>query len=104
MYVLRDASGGPSSRVGYSVDPDHRLRQHNGELAKGADDTQGVICEIHAVYTGFKDERHATSFEHTMQTPDNSVSHYSERMKVAESLMKMAKHRFVHLDPQHYSN
>ena len=103
MYILRAADGSAESRVGYSVDPDFRLRQHNREIAGGAEDTQGVIWKIYAVFSGFNGESHALSFEGAMQTPCNSVSHYSERIKVAESLMKITKYQFVQLDAQHYS-
>ena len=61
VYMLRAADGSAQSRVGYSTDPNRRLRQHNRELAGGADDTQGVIWEIYAVYTGFNDESHTRS-------------------------------------------
>ena len=43
VYILRAADDSAESRVGYSVDPDYRLRQHNGELVGGADDTKGVF-------------------------------------------------------------
>ena len=46
---------------------------------------------IYAVYNGFNDDKHALSFESAMLTAGNSVSHYTEIIKVAQSLMKMTK-------------
>ena len=43
------------------------------------------------MYNGFNDDKHALSFESAMLTAGNSVSHYTEIIKVAQSLMKMTK-------------
>ena len=103
VYILQAANGNALRRVGYRPDADVRLRKHNRELAGGAADTKGVIWEIYAMYTCFNDESHALSFETATQLPCNSVSHYSGRITVAESLMKVVKYQFVHLDTKHYS-
>ena len=54
-----------------------------------------MIWEIYVMYTGFNDQKHALSFESTMQLPCNSATQYSEKIKVAESLIR-TEYQFVY--------
>jgi predicted GIY-YIG superfamily endonuclease len=49
--------------VGATVDPDRRLRQHNGELVGGARATHGDSWTRACLVSGFPDERAALQFE-----------------------------------------
>ena len=49
VYVLRSLSSPARSYVGYTSDPAHRLRQHNGEVAGGAPNGIAHGQHIHAV-------------------------------------------------------
>jgi len=49
--------------VGATVDPDRRLRQHNGEIAGGARATKGGVWRRAYLIGGFTDERDALRFE-----------------------------------------
>jgi structure-specific endonuclease subunit SLX1 len=63
VYLLSSSEGG--SYVGATVDLDHRLRQHNGEISGGAKATSGRagswrrVCHVE----GFADECAALQFE-----------------------------------------
>jgi len=49
--------------VGATINPDRRLRQHNGELVGGARATHGRQWKRVALVGGFLDERSALRFE-----------------------------------------
>jgi predicted GIY-YIG superfamily endonuclease len=49
--------------VGATVDPDRRLRQHNGEIAGGASATRGRTWRRVCFVEGFPSEREALQFE-----------------------------------------
>lgn len=63
VYLLSSSEGG--TYVGATVDLDHRLRQHNGEISGGAKATSGRagswkrVCHVE----GFADECAALQFE-----------------------------------------
>lgn len=54
---------GRRTYVGATVDPNRRLRQHNGELAGGARATRGGVWRRRYLVGGFADERDALRFE-----------------------------------------
>lgn len=63
VYLLKSVT---SSRtyVGYSVDPFHRLRQHNGEITGGAKRTHADRpWQLWMVICGFPDKTSALQFE-----------------------------------------
>jgi structure-specific endonuclease subunit SLX1 len=61
-YML-EAIGGGRTYVGATVDPDRRLRQHNGEITGGARATKGRAWKRVFLVGGFADERAALRFE-----------------------------------------
>lgn len=61
-YMLVRADG-RRTYVGATVDPNRRLRQHNGELAGGARATKGGVWRRAYLIGGFTDERDALRFE-----------------------------------------
>lgn len=72
VYFLRSKVG-PRTYVGYSVDPFHRIRQHNGELVGGAGATSmGRPYMIICIISGFPTKRAALQFEkawHILRSP-----------------------------------
>jgi predicted GIY-YIG superfamily endonuclease len=49
--------------IGATIDPDRRLRQHNGQIGGGARATRGHVWHRVALVSGFPDERAALQFE-----------------------------------------
>ena len=49
--------------IGATVDPDRRLRQHNGQIGGGAKATRGHQWHRVVLVSGFPDERAALQFE-----------------------------------------
>jgi predicted GIY-YIG superfamily endonuclease len=63
-YMLETCDGGRSKTyVGATVNPDRRLRQHNGEISGGARATSGRKWRRRYLIGGFADERAALRFE-----------------------------------------
>jgi predicted GIY-YIG superfamily endonuclease len=62
VYLLIN-SASTRTYVGATVDPDRRLRQHNGELVGGARATHGDSWQRVCLVRGFPDERAALQFE-----------------------------------------
>ena len=59
------------------------------------------LCCLHGAS---KNEHYARSFESTMQLRKNAVSHWSQRLAIAESLMWHEKWLGVHEDPAYRSD
>jgi ribA/ribD-fused uncharacterized protein len=62
VYLL-EAQGGKETYIGATVDPDRRLRQHNGDLVGGARRTKGKVWNRVLYLCGFPDWRAALQFE-----------------------------------------
>jgi structure-specific endonuclease subunit SLX1 len=80
---------GRKTYVGATVNPDRRIRQHNGELVGGARATHGRQWRRLFLIDGFTDERDALRFEWrwkwlTRQAPGDS---YIEKRSHALSLL-----------------
>jgi structure-specific endonuclease subunit SLX1 len=91
-YMLQSVDGA-RTYVGATVNPDRRLRQHNGEICGGARATHGRVWRRVYLIGGFAGERPALRFEWrwkwlTRQAPGDS---YMERRTHALSLM-LAEH------------
>lgn len=61
-YLLA-AQNSNKTYVGATVDPDRRLRQHNGQIGGGAKATRGNTWQRVVLVAGFPDERAALQFE-----------------------------------------
>jgi len=80
---------GCKTYVGATINPDRRLRQHNGEISGGARATHGRKWKRVFLVSGFADERAALRFEWrwkylTRQAPGES---FLERRAHALSLL-----------------
>jgi structure-specific endonuclease subunit SLX1 len=80
---------GRKTYVGATINPDRRLRQHNGEICGGARATKGRSWTRRFLVGGFADERSALRFEWrwkylTRQAPGES---FIERRSHALSLL-----------------
>lgn len=62
-YMLAATDGSQRTYVGATVNPDRRLRQHNGEICGGARATKGRCWRRVYLVGGFSDERAALRFE-----------------------------------------
>ena len=87
-YMLQSTDGS-RTYVGATVNPDRRLRQHNGEISGGARATKGRAWTRHFLVGGFSDEREALRFEWrwkwlTRQAPGDT---FLERRTHALSLL-----------------
>jgi structure-specific endonuclease subunit SLX1 len=88
-YMLEALGGNAKTYVGATVNPDRRLRQHNGELVGGARATAGRKWARRFLVGGFADERAALRFEWrwkwlTRQAPGDT---WMERRMHALSLL-----------------
>jgi structure-specific endonuclease subunit SLX1 len=91
-YMLRSTDRS-KTYVGATVNPNRRLRQHNGEISGGARATKGRHWQRVFLVGGFTEERAALRFEWrwkwlTRQAPGSS---FMERRVHALSLM-LAEH------------
>jgi len=87
-YMLQSLDGS-KTYVGATVDPNRRLRQHNGEIGGGAKATKGRAWQRRFLIGGFASEVPALQFEWrwkwlTRQAPGNS---FMERRIHALSLL-----------------
>jgi len=87
-YMLASLDG-RKTYVGATINPDRRLRQHNGEISGGARATHGRTWKRVFLVSGFADERAALRFEWrwkylTRQAPGES---FLERRAHALSLL-----------------
>jgi len=68
VYFLREV-GGKRTYVGYTVNLERRLRQHNGELVGGAKSTRGRKWEFAGYLTGFLNSVSALQCEWKLKHP-----------------------------------
>jgi len=80
VYILVESKAGSlkvasATYVGYTTNPEHRLRQHNGEIKGGAKKTAfgGRQWKIAAVVYGFPNKKCALQFEYALQHPSSSA-------------------------------
>jgi structure-specific endonuclease subunit SLX1 len=80
VYIIKNKSG--RTYIGYTVDPEHRLRQHNGCIAGGAKYTSKNDCgswEFIAIISGFPDNHNALQCEWRLKHPDKKRKNKSFR-------------------------
>jgi predicted GIY-YIG superfamily endonuclease len=74
VYLLRSTNHKGASYIGFSTDPRHRLRQHNGEVKGGAKHTSKYSPWTHVcVVSGFLNKTMALMFEWHWQHPTRSL-------------------------------
>lgn len=87
-YCLQDESG--KTYIGYSVDVDRRLRQHNGELKGGARATSrgsGWVRVCHV--TGFPDKVEALRFEWAWKAESRKVQGATPILRRLNALIEL---------------
>ncbi len=92
VYLLRSLNPRYSRRtyVGYTIDPERRIRQHNGEITGGAKRTiksrpWKMVCYIE----GFPDQRTGLQYEWINNHPKTKRWNVNGRLKtMAETLLK----------------
>jgi len=86
-YLLKSDN---KTYVGATIDPDRRLRQHNGELSGGARSTKNYIWTRHCLVGIFNNQHDCLSFEwhwkrNSKKFKGNAIE---RRMKALESMIK----------------
>lgn len=107
VYILQSIVNPKKTYVGYSVDINRRLRQHNGELVGGAKSTKSgrpykIVCYI----SGFPDNTSALQFEWrchhpsgrprkrgkgSLKTRFDKLSGIERRIAILEYILKLDK-------------
>ncbi len=92
-YLLQSISNENRTYVGYTRDPQKRLRQHNGEIVGGAKSTRShrpwrIICTIE----GFPDKRTALQFEWRMHHPLVKRTGINGRLLTLRETLSMEKY------------
>jgi len=80
--------------VGATIDPDRRLRQHNGELSGGASATRGYIWRRVCCVEGFPSEGAALQFEWKWKNATKTMhapSSLARRKKALEYILSLDK-------------
>ena len=62
-YLLQSDKSDKKTYVGATLDPDRRLRQHNGEISGGAKATKGSVWKRVCLVGTIPEERDALQFE-----------------------------------------
>jgi structure-specific endonuclease subunit SLX1 len=93
-YLLKSYN---KTYIGATIDPDRRLRQHNGELSGGAKATKGYVWTRHCLVGIFDNEHNALSFEwhwkhNSKKYKGNAIE---RRMKALESMLKDENHNLT---------
>jgi predicted GIY-YIG superfamily endonuclease len=107
VYFL-SSTVGSRTYVGYSVNPFHRLRQHNGELVGGAKRTRiGRPYRIVCIVTGFPTENAALSFEwlwHQLRRgPRKKQRKHVKIVDPSEALTVLFSRQWTSKSPPRYS-
>ena len=79
--------------VGATIDPDRRLRQHNGELSGGASATRGLVWRRICCVEGFPSEGAALQFEWRWKNASKSMKGDAlvRRKKALEYILSLDK-------------
>lgn len=109
IYLLQSMSNPRRTYVGYTVDLQHRLRQHNGELVGGAKATRsGRPWRVVGYLTGFPTASLALQFEWRVQHPYHRrrVNGLTSRIAVWSEVLELEKWSeldltMIWLDPQY---
>lgn len=93
-YLLESADA-RHTYVGATIDPDRRLRQHNGELVGGASATRGKSWHRVCLVEGFPTEAAALQFEWRWKNATKQFRHVkgslARRRKALEFILSLEK-------------
>lgn len=67
-YILKNADGQNKTYIGYTTNPQKRIKQHNGIISGGAKATRGKQWKIFCLFE-FDNEHNAMSFEWNLKHP-----------------------------------
>ena len=68
VYCLKQI-GGNKTYIGYTINPENRLKQHNGEKSGGAKYTRGNKWEFAFIISGFETSQNALQCEWRLKNP-----------------------------------
>jgi len=100
VYILSEI-GGNRTYIGYTVNLQRRLRQHNGEIVGGAKATRGRKWEFAGYLTGFPDSITALQCEWKLKHPFGRKKKLSgikgkiESLKYIFTLEQLTSNSFV---------
>ena len=99
VYILKEIDG-KRTYVGYTVNPERRIRQHNGEITGGAKYTQGKKWEYVGYLTGFPDKYIALQCEWKIKHPygrkrSNGIDGRLEAIKYIFTLDKLTSNSVI---------
>lgn len=89
VYILREING-KRTYVGYTVNLERRLRQHNGELSGGAKYTRGRKWEFAAYLSGFPNKIIALQCEWKIKHSHNK-SGMNGRIEALQNIFLLEK-------------
>ena len=93
VYILKEVNGN-RTYVGYTIDLEHRLRQHNGFLKGGAVYTSGRKWDFICFIRGFPDHIMALQCEWKIKHPykkKKKLGGVNGRIKAIEHVMNLEK-------------
>ena len=91
VYILREI-GSNRTYVGYTVNLERRIRQHNGEICGGAKATRGGKWEFAGFLTGFPDSIIALQTEWRLKHPvKKNGSGMKGRLNALQSILLLEK-------------
>lgn len=92
VYILQSITNPNRTYVGYTVNPSHRLRQHNKEIKGGAKYTSvGGPYEMICCVSGFADQRSALQFEWRCHHPSGKPRRKCSRFNKFKGVERRCK-------------
>lgn len=79
---------GRRNYIGATVDPVHRLRQHNRDITGGARRTDGGVWKMRCLVSGFRTWREALQFEWALKRACRRTRTDSQRVDALNGLLR----------------
>ncbi len=93
VYILKEINGN-RTYVGYTVNLERRIRQHNGEIKGGAKYTRGKKWEYFAYISNFPDKIIALQCEWKLKH-SNKIPSIKGRIEGIKSILSMEKYNSI---------